>query len=297
VRVAAGFGVLGARELPADTPCSSCFSRRTSSFSSSSFPVRRFFFFFFLPDHGNNFVKSARAAKERRRRNDCPTRRLYTFLLARPRPLPLRPNDLFLFPSRQPPPGFSLPSTGAAAHAPGVSFLSALRVRAPSSARLSSSLSPSPFFLLFSSSSRPLSRTRSISYSFLLRVPFCSLATFALFGRRIDASGHGGTLISFTRSLARSLTRSFVIIIVLAETSAHSGRLRELEIREMLRRKTYERKRYLERHSRRFSLPIFAKSRASRLELRLELTYLPQKRRVALFRQGETASCEMHPES
>lgn len=91
--------------------------------------------------------------KERRRRNDCPTRRLYTSLLARPRPLPLSEIAPSLF----------LTLCDIAAHAPGVSFLSTLRVRAPFSLSVSPSISLSRPF----SPSNPLSRARARSISFL----------------------------------------------------------------------------------------------------------------------------------
>lgn len=164
---------------------------------------------FFLSDHGNNFVKSARAAKERRRRNDCPTRRLYTFLLARPRLLPLHPRDLFLFPSRQLPTGVSLPRRCSGARARCVLSLYPPRARFvhyPSSVR--------PLLFSFSFSLLPSLLFFSPSLTHAIYFVFVPLARPVLLARYVRAvrSPHRRVRTrrnaSFVCPLARSLAHS-----------------------------------------------------------------------------------------
>lgn len=254
MRVAAGFGVLDARELPADTPCFLLF-----------LPPRFLVFFLFLSRSPLLFfspitgIISLKAHGRRRNdeggttalRGDCI--RSSSRVLA---PYPFTPAISFSFPRVSYLRGsLSLPVDGAAAHAPGVSFLSTLRVRAsftPSSVpsllfSFSFSLLPSLLFL-------SPSLTHAIYFVF---VPPARPVLLARYVRAVRSphrrvpTRRGGTLTSFARSLARSPLRNHHRRDVCALRAVYA----EPEIREMLRRKTRERKRYLERRSRRFSLP------------------------------------------
>lgn len=143
-------------------------------FSSGTLCFRVLFLFVvtFSPRSRNNFVKSPR-----RRRNDeggttalrgdCIRPSSHVLHPLSPLSLVSLPLSLVtVIPGVSP---FLSSLSGVAAHAPGVSFLSILRARAPSSV-----------LSLFHPFAHPLSRARSISYSFFLRVSCRSLATFAL---------------------------------------------------------------------------------------------------------------------
>lgn len=171
----------------------------------------------FLPDHGNNFVKSTR-----RRRNDeggttalrgdciLPSSRvltLYTPSLAQAFSLSLAREPSSASPFH--------PRRYRGARARCVLLLCPPRARSlrPLSVRLTFSLPLPSFFTL--------SRARSISYSFLLRVPLNSLATFALVRpphRRVRTRGTRISVCSHARTLARSQPSS--------SSSSSSGRLR-----------------------------------------------------------------------
>lgn len=142
--------------------------------------------------------------KERRRRNDCPTRRLYTSLLARPRLLPLS----------QIAPSLFLTLCDIAAHAPGVSFLSTLRaLHSPCLSLLRSlSLSLSSFLSLQPSVAR--ARACDLFRSFPARLPLVTFALVRSPHRRVRRMR-----VSCLRSLARST--------IVVRTSAHLDRWRE----------------------------------------------------------------------
>lgn len=189
------------------------------------------------------------------------------------------------------------------AHAPGVSFLSALRVRVLSvlslSVSLSLSLSCSPLSLLL----HPLSRARSISYSFLLRVPLSSLATFALVRpphRRVRTRGTRLSLVPLSAYGSHARTLAAIILVVLS-----SGRLRiraagvSRDPEERSAAGSTKGKGYPEiRSSVRFSLLLQSRRNPARAGSNYgELTYLPQRGGLRSFGRRRARSCEKRPES
>lgn len=118
---------------------------------------------------------------------------------------------------------FSLTPGGVAAHAPGVSFLSVLRLCAPFSPRISFSRPPASSFL-----SLPL--TRAIYFVFVppVRVPFCSLArSLVRSAFALVRSPHRRVQTPRTDTLCRASVRSLarlpaIIVVFFVRTSAHS---------------------------------------------------------------------------
>lgn len=280
----------GVRELPTDTPCLFILPMVSASSYSSSSSCPDFFF----PRSRNNFVKSAR-----RRRNDeggttalrgdCirPSSRVLT---------PYTPSlalNPFLFPSHvSHPRRLSFTLNGIVAHAPGVSFLSTLDVRVLSVLSLSVSPSLSPFPSSSPSRARDLFRIRSSCASRSAR----SLRS-RLFGRRIDASGHGGRdSRASVRSHARTLARSQP-----SSSSSSSGRLR-IRVAGVSRDKRNEQAGSTEGKGTLEDVSPFSLLQSRRNPARAgsnygELTYLPQRGGLCSFDRRRARSCEKRPES